>query len=167
MQNNPYVQSDANQAALQPNTIIYAGFWRRFGASFIDALIISLPGLVVGGSFNSLGVSVGLPTLIGFFYFPIFESSVLKATPGKALLNMLVLTESGERVSFKSAFIRFATSYLSSLICYIGYLIQPFTSKRQTLHDMISETIVVDQKSPDINYFTAWKEQFKEVTNKL
>lgn len=123
--------------------------------------------MIVGGSFNSFGVSVGMPAFIGFFYFPFFESSALKATPGKALLNMVVLTESGDRASFKAAFIRYIASFLSSIICYIGYLMQPFTAKRQALHDMMSETIVVDQKSPDINYFTVWKDQFKEVTNRL
>ena len=44
---------------------------------------------------------------------------------------------------------------------------QLFTSKRQTLHDMLAEAVVVDREVPDVNYFTVWKDQFKVVVGKL
>jgi hypothetical protein len=50
---------------------------------------------------------------------------------------------------------------------YIGFIMQLFTAKRQTLHDMLSEAVVVDQIVPDLNYFTVWKSQFKEIVNKF
>lgn len=145
----------------------YTGFWRRWLAYVIDGLILAIPGLLAGGAFRHIGVSVGMNVLLGLFYYPIFESSIMCATPGKALLGMMVLNEQGERITFKAAAIRYFLRYLSALICYIGYLMQPFTGKRQTLHDMISETVVVDRESTDLNYFTVWKDQFKEVLNRL
>lgn len=145
----------------------YSGFWRRFFAYFIDGIILTIPGLMVGGAVNHFGVGLGMNLILGFLYYPFFECSILCATPGKALLGMVVLTESGERISFKAAVIRYFSRYLSVLICYIGYIMQVFTTKRQTLHDMISETVVIDKESPDLNYFTVWKDQFKEVVNKL
>lgn len=169
MQNNPYVQS-TNTNPDQPvaiENVQYSGFWKRLGASIIDSIIISLPGMLVGGSISSLTVSVGMPAIIGFFYFPFFDSSALKSTPGKALLNMVVVMESGERLSFKAAALRYFASFLSALICYIGYLMQPFTKKRQTLHDIIAEAVVIDTEVPDLNYFSVWKDQFKSVFNKL
>ncbi|NTF42971.1 RDD family protein [Rhizobium rhizogenes] len=40
------------------------------------------------------------------FYFPAFESSVLKATPGKLLLGLQVGRPNGDRLSFVQAFYR-------------------------------------------------------------
>lgn len=152
--------------------MIYAGFWRRFCASFLDALVMAIPTIVASslfGTFGSFGFIFGVGTglILGFLYKPFFESSVLSATPGKALMGIVVLTEAGDRISFKTAMIRFFSTYISALALYIGYLIQPFTSRRQTLHDMISETVVIRKQSEDLNYFTVWKNQFKEVTDKL
>ena len=145
----------------------YTGFWRRLIAYFIDSLILAIPGLLAGGAIKHIGIGVGMNVILGLFYYPFFESSTMCATPGKALLGIVVLSEKGERISFRTALIRYFLRYLSALVCYIGYLMQLFTLRRQTLHDMISETTVVDRESADLNYFTVWKDQFKEVTNRL
>ncbi len=144
----------------------YTGFWRRFASYFIDGIILTIPGLLLGGAVH-FGVGLGLNVILGFLYYPFFESSIMSATPGKALLGMAVVTEAGEKISFKTAVIRYFSRYLSMIICYIGYIMQVFTAKRQTLHDMISETVVIDRESADLNYFSVWKDQFKEIVNKL
>ncbi len=147
--------------------MVYAGFFRRLAASFIDGLILILPSIVVGGGLSVPG-GFGFGLILTFIYKPFFESSVLCATPGKALMGIIVVTENDQaRLTFKQAVIRFFSSYISILICYIGYLMQPFTSKRQTLHDMISESIVIRKELPEMNYFTAWRDQLKDVFNKL
>lgn len=150
--------------------MIYSGFWRRFSASCLDGLIMMLPSLALGGFFHFFGgvfFGVGVGFTLGLLYKPFFESSVLSATPGKALMGLVVLTESGDRITFKTALIRFLTSYISVFTIYIGYLMQPFTKRKQTLHDMISETVVIRKESEDLNYFTVWKNQFKDVVNKI
>lgn len=139
----------------------YAGFFRRLGATIIDGLILLVPSLILSGMGGSAGF--GISILIGVAYKPIFESSTLSATPGKALMDMAVVSEAGNPINFKTALIRYLCSFLSMLALYIGYLMQPFTGKRQTLHDMIAETVVIRRKSEDVNYFTVWKEQFKKV----
>jgi uncharacterized RDD family membrane protein YckC len=147
----------------------YSGFFRRFGASFIDGLILAVPTLLIGGGGFSMTIpgSIGIGLLLQLAYYPIFESSKLNATPGKAIMGMVVLTEAGETLTFKAAVIRLVCRYLSMAICYIGYLMQPFTKKRQTLHDILSEAVVIDRETPDLNYFTVWTEQFIAVVNKL
>ncbi len=146
----------------------YAGFWKRFGALLIDGIILMIPNLLFSGALRSVFVSVSVGFILGFLYKPFFESSSLSATPGKALLGLAVVTENGNAVSFKQACIRFFCSYLSALIAYIGYFMQPFTAKRQTLHDMISETVVIQTpSSADINYFAVWKTQFQSVIARL
>jgi len=145
----------------------YSGFWRRFIAAAIDSLILGIPALIFTGLSRNYATSMIAGAILGFFYYPIFESSIMSATPGKALMGMTVVNLAGERINYKTALIRFFSRYLSLLLLYVGYLMQPFTKKKQTLHDMIAGTVVVDYKSDDINYFTAWLDQFKAIFNKL
>lgn len=146
----------------------YAGFWRRFAASAIDGFIMMIPSLFLTAVLRNSFTSIGVGVLLGFLYRPFFESSALAGTPGKALMNISVVSENGDRITFKQACIRFFGQYLSMLILYIGYLMQPFTARRQTLHDMIAETVVIKNSDVvDMNYFTAWKDQFKAVLNRL
>ena len=146
----------------------YAGFWRRFAAVLIDGLILWLPSLALGVVVRGQGVVLGGGILLGFLYKPFFDSSMLRGTPGKALMNIEIRSENGDTLTFKQAVIRFFCSYLSGLILCIGYLMQPFTAKRQTLHDMIAESVVVKKESSeDVNYFKVWKDQFKSVVDKL
>lgn len=145
----------------------YSGFFRRLVANIIDSLILFIPSAMLGTSIQSVPSSLGFGLLIGLLYFTVFESSELKGSPGKALMGMVVLSEAGERLTFKAAVIRYFCRYISMAILYIGFIMQLFTTKRQTLHDMLSEAVVVDQEMPDLNYFTVWKNQFKEIVNKF
>ena len=83
------------------------------------------------------------------------------------MMGMVVLSESGERLTLKQAYIRYFCSILSGLVLCIGYLMNLFTAKRQTLHDMIAESVVVNQESPDLNYFQVWKSEMKVLFNRL
>lgn len=145
----------------------YAGFWRRFAASLIDGLILSIPGFLLGGAIKVLAVGIGINFILSLFYFPFFESSTMQATPGKALMSLAVTSEQGNRLSFKAALIRFLGRYLSMIVLYIGYIMQLFTEKRQTLHDVLSESVVVNRPPADVNYFTVWKQQLKDVIDRL
>lgn len=138
--------------------MVYAGFWRRGAALFIDCLICLIPNLFFGWV-----VPVAGPVLFTALYKPVFESSFLKATPGKALMGIAVLSEQGTQLSLKAAIIRFFAAYLSGLILCIGYLMNVFTGKRQTLHDMIAESVVIHQEPPNVNYFDVWLNELKRL----
>ena len=147
--------------------MIYAGFFRRYAAALIDALIMIVPSLFIGGSVAVIPLSFGLGLVLGLLYKPVFESSVMAATPGKALMGIVVQSEDGQTLTYKKAVIRYLCSYLSIAIMGIGYLMQPFTSRRQTLHDMLSEAVVIRKETPDLNYFIVWKDQLKNIFSKL
>lgn len=138
--------------------MVYAGFWRRGAALFVDCLICLIPNLFFGWV-----IPVAGPILFTALYKPIFEASFLKATPGKAIMGIVVLSEQGTQLTLKAAVIRFLASYLSGLILCIGYLMNVFTGKRQTLHDMIAESVVVMQESPNVNYFDVWLNELKRL----
>ena len=140
----------------------YAGFWRRFIAVLIDGLILIIPAMIL----NLVIPFIGSIVLV-LLYKPVFESSPLQGTPGKAMMGMMIFPINGGRVTFKQALIRYAMSIVSSMILCIGYLMNLFTPKRQTLHDMVSETVVVYQEPPNLDYFSVWKTEIKAIFDGL
>jgi len=140
----------------------YAGFWRRFAARLIDGIILIIPGLILAQAIPFVG-----GVILALFYTPIFEASALKGTPGKALMGIVVCGMNGERITMKQAFIRYFASLLSSVLLCVGYLMNLFTAKRQTLHDLIAETVVVYGEPPEVNYFQVWLIEIKRLFGAL
>ena len=130
--------------------MIYSGFWLRVAALFIDMLILlpfslvfryieNQPQLVWVGFLGSMAMV--------WFYFAFFESGNWQATPGKRLMSIKVTNLSGEKIQFWRASARYFAKFLSSLIFCIGYLMAAFTQRKQALHDMICETLVIRGKA--------------------
>jgi uncharacterized RDD family membrane protein YckC len=136
----------------------YAGFWRRFVAVFIDGLICVIPSLAMGYVIPYVGGIV-----LGLLYTPIFLASPLQATPGKALMGIAVVDENGNTLTLKTSIIRYVSTILSGLILCIGYLMNLFTAKRQTLHDILAGTVVIMKTAPDVNYFNVWLVEVKKI----
>jgi uncharacterized RDD family membrane protein YckC len=134
----------------------YGGFWARFAAAVLDGVVVGLlagvAGFVLGfaGGFVRPGetwiaFAGGIAGLvIGWLYFALSESGPRRASPGKRALRLQVVTAEGEeRISFLRATGRWAGRYLSLLPLFLGYLMQPFTARRQALHDLVAGTVVV------------------------
>jgi len=143
--------------------IRYCGFWRRFSAWVVDKIIIFafisilvilvsfVPYIILWEFFGiditpelDFWIAVLIITIIfDWLYHAIFESSKLKATPGKLLMRMAVLDKNLKRISFNKANIRYWGKLLSSLFLFIGFIEISFTEKKQGLHDFIAGTLVV------------------------
>ena len=133
----------------------YAGFWRRVAAALIDYVTVQI--VVSAVSIGALGfafapsrlataasVIVDVVTLVGvWLYHALMESSSLQATLGKMALGIVVTDLEGKRISFGRATARYWSQILSGLILGIGYLMAGFTERKQALHDMIAQTLVV------------------------
>lgn len=78
-----------------------------------------------------------------WLYGALCESSEWQATPGKKALGLKVTDESGQRIDFTRATLRFFCQILSGLLMGIGYLMAAFTARKQALHDMLARTLVV------------------------
>lgn len=148
----------------------YAGFWRRFGARLIDQMVLFIPSMVlfffVGfdtffdladfdqadiwdliRNFIWLGIKLSfLNFLMEWLYEAIMVSSTSQATLGKMAIGIIVTDEDGKRISFGRATARYFGKFLSGLILNIGYIMAGFTQKKQALHDMIAETLVVKKR---------------------
>lgn len=71
------------------------------------------------------------------------ESSPTQATLGKMTLGIIVTDTEGKRVSFGRATGRHWAKIISGLILFIGYFMAAFTSRKQALHDIIADCLVV------------------------
>lgn len=139
----------------------YAGFWRRAAALFIDGLILLIPSAILGSALPVLG-----SFLCFLAYRPVFESSPLQATPGKALMGLAVINElDGGRISLKTAFVRSLLTFVSGAFFCIGYFMAIFTQKNQTLHDLVAQTVVIRKEAAEVNFFQVWWDEIKKIIN--
>ncbi len=84
-----------------------------------------------------------ISTVISVLYFSFMESSKYQASVGKLALGLVVVDMDGNRIDFGKALLRNVGKFVSTVILFIGYIMAAFTDKKQTLHDMIANTLVV------------------------
>ncbi|WP_440224625.1 RDD family protein [Dokdonella sp. MW10] len=127
-------------AELPTGEAIHAGFWRRFAAYVLDALVVMVPSFVV-----SIIPLLGLITsIVGhWLYFTLMESSGWQATLGKRALGIKVADLRGRRIGFGQATGRYFGAIISWLILFVGYFMAGWTARRQSLHDLMAGTLVI------------------------
>lgn len=143
----------------------YAGFWIRFVAAFIDGMIVGVAQSIVMFPFVGLpwaekvdeygdpivfsgAIMAGwvVSLVFNWLYGALLESSRRQATVGKMALGLKVTDLNGNRLSFANATGRHFGKYLSALILGIGYFMAGFTQKKQALHDVMADTLVVYER---------------------
>lgn len=142
---------------LETLSLPYASLSRRFGAFLIDAVIVGILGAIADNIITFLG---GLA--VWFFYAPILESSEVRATIGKHLMGIQVSDLTGRRISFRASLVRNVLKLVSAAIVFIGFFFALFTKRKQTLHDMLADTVVVYGRS-EAPIADAWVASSKEV----
>ncbi len=154
------------QAAARPTT--YAGFWVRFFAVFIDAIIINAvmtpvaiafmipaglrmrpesqpdPAQVIALMMPMMMIA-GLSMVANWLYEALMMSSSKRATIGKMVFGIIVVDTEGRQLSFMHATGRHFAKWVSHLTMLIGFIIAAFTARKQALHDLIAGTLVLRQ----------------------
>ena len=136
----------------------YARVFTRLSAFIYDGLLFlvfsSVGPLVVkivriiGWSPSERFISV-LLFLVGFsylMYFPLMESSSMKATVGKILVNAIVSDIKGNRISFLRAVVRNLLKFSLLPCALVSVITIVVTRKKQSLHDLIIATTVTYEK---------------------
>lgn len=147
----------------------YVSFWIRAAALLIDLIVIGIIFKLINllfGLFLPLNLSLenftsddGELVFQGFLNWSILTFIVLKiiafwlyfafmesrwgATVGKYIFNIRVTDENCAFLSFKKASGRAFARFLSIIPFLTGYLMALFTEKNQTLHDLITGSIVI------------------------
>jgi uncharacterized RDD family membrane protein YckC len=83
--------------------------------------------------------------LVAFLYDFILVASPLHATLGKKLLKIQVLKSNGQPLNIFSAFFRSLMKFITGYVFFFLWLICLFTSKKQNLHDLIVDAVVVNK----------------------
>jgi uncharacterized RDD family membrane protein YckC len=157
-----YPTPSGTTAPFPTQAVRYGGFWIRFVAVLIDAIVVGIVvwplsaviALVIGIAGSTVAmpsagvhlvrviVAIGLNTCANWLYEASFESSSKQATLGKMMLGLKVTDLKGCRISFARATGRHFAKILSGMILLIGYIMAGFTERKQALHDMIAGTLV-------------------------
>ena len=155
---------------ISTDTTNYAGFWLRLAAYIIDAIIVSIVlygllallgvlGFASGGFdnidpenpdmgmamlFAGIGMGFALFAVVAvWLYYAILESGHNQATIGKMAVGIKVTDMYGERISFGRATGRYFGKIISGMIVYIGFIMAGFTERRQALHDIMANCLVL------------------------
>src|SRR5207247_9204407 len=133
----------------------YASVWTRFGAVFLDGIILfvvnMLVSLIAGFTFvQAAGAQpterLGAQLIVFFINMTIavcYETLMIGkygATLGKMAAKVRVVTAEGGKVSYARALGRYFSKFLSIMICAIGYIMAAFDEEKRTLHDRICNT---------------------------
>ena len=137
---------------------------KRFAAILLDGILFALVMIpsYAGGFLLFTGATSGGDTLITIGTFLVLFGSVALngylalvlgmfaygLTPGRHFLGVQVVrADTGVPVGFWRMFLRqLAASYISAPICYLGFLWAFFDANRQTWHDKMAKTLVIQTR---------------------
>ncbi len=148
--------------------MIYSGFWIRVAASLIDSFVMYIANVVAMVGLFFLGVQDNMQKIsdpansgflagaifgmyitmlvINWLYYALMESSKNRGTLGKMAVGIVVVNENGERISFSRATGRYFAKILSGLLLGIGFIMAAFDQRKQTLHDRLAKTVVINRR---------------------
>ena len=167
----PSASVSAGPSVVTGGEVVHAGFWKRFAAMVIDGLVtgvaswvVQIPLLLLAGAAGAMGgdllstggslaiilLSYGVGLVVPLVYFAWMHASSSQASLGKLAVGIKVCRGSGERIGFWRAVARYL-AYLGTVVLSLGIggLVSALTTglaeRRQALHDMICDTLVVDR----------------------
>ncbi len=162
--NNAFGGAATQKSGVGSPKILGAGFWSRVAAYLVDYVILFVGLFVVFLLLGLLGVvtrqraedsGTGLGMLAFWLYFALQESGPRQATFGKRALSIKVVTLQGVAPSFWRATGRHFAKLFSGLILGIGFLMCLFNAKKQCLHDIMANCLVVRDDATEHEIVTA------------
>ncbi len=146
----------------------YGGFWRRFVAFSTDKLILGTIGFmmfILGSVAFGLGISpsdlaedpeslfaLGMQVMatyqaitlfLDMAYFTYFHGTTGQ-TPGKRLMGLRVVGDTGEAITLGTAFLRWVGYIISFVPMFMGFIWAGVDRRKQAWHDKIAGTVVID-----------------------
>ena len=160
--NLPNPNSESESATPEPPE--YAGFWLRVWAGAIDVFIEAVGALLFSilvyyaillvidpsyglthatAAYVSGIAAIAFLIIEAWLYCAFTESSSHRATLGKRIVGLQVVTASGDKLSFGQATVRHFMKFLSLFTVAVGFMMAGWTKRRQALHDMPSDCVVI------------------------
>lgn len=141
---------------------VLASFGRRLSAGLIDWLVFFLLGGLALLAFGVVDIALKVPAdnyldvyilfallpVLDWLYQSLTTMSRLGGTLGDLAAGIAVIDRSGKRPSFGRISGRYFARGLTWLTLGVGFFIQPFTARKQALHDLIAGTLVCQRRRP-------------------
>lgn len=118
------------------------GIFKRFLAYFLDILIVAIPCIILS-LFTSEFLS-NLVFLFGLTAYNVYFLNKQSATLSKKLLHIKVISKEGHKLSLKRIIVRETIGKILSGILDLGYLWAIADKRRQTWHDKLTGSLVVE-----------------------
>ena len=139
------------------NDLTYVGFWKRTVAVLVDAfliILVTLPILIWAYGFEYLNnehMEKGSLDFIINYVFPTIAVILLwkyyQATPGKMIFKATIVdAKTGGKPTLKQWIIRYLGYFVSLLPFGLGYFWVAFDKKKQSFHDKLAKTLVIQSK---------------------
>jgi uncharacterized RDD family membrane protein YckC len=142
------------------DSVEYAGFWVRVGATLIDTVLVvcvTLPILVAiyGWTYFDASRTAGTSTLADFLLSWVAPAVAAvafwlykQATPGKMALSMRVVdAKTGNTLTLMQSVVRYLGYFVSTIPFCIGLIWVAFDPRKQGWHDKLAGTVVVRAKN--------------------
>ena len=136
-----------------------AGFWKRFGASLLDGILLGVVGGLIGALLGEPSVGYygrdpagsGISFILGLAYYIYFHGSTSGQTVGKKVLGIRVMRlRDAAPLGYGSAALRYVASFLSALPLGLGYFWMLWDDEKQTWHDKIAGSVVVPESAAPV-----------------
>jgi len=111
-----------------------ATFWQRMGAGFLDVVLVSILGGLVGGPPQGF--------LVALAYFAAMWTWK-GTTIGGIVLGLKVVRMDGQPVTFLVALVRALAAAFSIIVMFLGFLWIGWDKEKQGWHDKIAGTVVL------------------------
>ena len=103
----------------------YGGFWIRFAAFWLDALIVlPVTGLAFWGAqqYRLYPIYSFIPDMLFGFFYSVYLVRRFGGTPGKLIMRLRIRKVTGERVGYREAFLRCAPEFVLGVLVAIALL---------------------------------------------
>lgn len=111
-----------------------AGFWERMAAGFLDIVLVSILGHVVGGPPWAFVVAAA--------YFSAMWAW-RATTIGGIVLGLKVVRQDGQPISYAVALVRALGAGFSIIVGFLGFFNITWDKEKQAWHDRIAGTVVI------------------------
>ncbi len=122
-----------------------AGFWQRFGAYFLDAIMVGIVGGILEAALKGPGYALAILLFIGYFTY--FEGSTGQTIGKRALGIRVIGFEDGQTIGYGRALGRTLMRYVDAFVILLGYLWMLWDKEKQTWHDKVATSVVVPVSS--------------------
>ena len=120
-----------------------AGFWRRFGAYFLDGVLIGVVNVILVLLVDQTIASL-LSLIVGVVYFATLEGGRTGQTLGKKALGIRVIdANTAGPIGFGRGVIRYFGRIISAIPIFLGYFWMLWDSESQCWHDKFATDYVV------------------------